>query len=442
MKKLISMMLMLCAVFAFSACSSDDDTNPITNAVVPSSAKIGSEVTVQGNGFSTTQNLVIWLSQDDVTEQLSAKMSSSGATFTIPYTFKEGAATVIVDDGKKWELGSILLVAADNPISAIAVSSETPIATDQTISGIGFTDDDAIVAVLSSDETVSVDCNAAVTSNGIKFDASKITSEGDYDICLRRGQSEWVLGQSYFYQPKRIETISIADNYMITMYASLLGLKEDVLTLTLGYNTDGTLNSVKSNCNIGWELTYKDNTVSSTDGQNVFTLDNQKRVVSSVGKDMYGDATTYTWAYDADGYLKSVKPSSTAASDFTLTYTENNLSAYDLGGANSFTTDKSIRCCPGTADPTFLANAFFWAFSREDLFLGFLLNQNVKISSYVPTQMSAYDMDFSTGADKTVTAKIETSFSNNALTLKTTGTVISQAQGLYSNTVVVTYKNK
>lgn len=45
MKKLISMMLMLCAFITFSACSSDDDgpTNPISNAVVPTSAKIGAE---------------------------------------------------------------------------------------------------------------------------------------------------------------------------------------------------------------------------------------------------------------------------------------------------------------------------------------------------------------------------------------------------------------
>lgn len=45
MKKLISMMLMLCAFITFSACSSDDDgpTNPVSNAVVPTSAKIGAE---------------------------------------------------------------------------------------------------------------------------------------------------------------------------------------------------------------------------------------------------------------------------------------------------------------------------------------------------------------------------------------------------------------
>lgn len=61
MKKLISMMLMLCAFITFSACSSDDDgpTNPVSNAVVPTSAKIGAEVTVQGSGFAAGQTLYL-----------------------------------------------------------------------------------------------------------------------------------------------------------------------------------------------------------------------------------------------------------------------------------------------------------------------------------------------------------------------------------------------
>ena len=61
MKKLISMMLMLCAVITFSACSSDDDgpSNPVSNPTIPQSAKIGSEVTIQGTGFAAGQTL--WL---------------------------------------------------------------------------------------------------------------------------------------------------------------------------------------------------------------------------------------------------------------------------------------------------------------------------------------------------------------------------------------------
>lgn len=54
MKKMISMMLMLCAIFTFSACSSDDDdpVNPLTGVVIPQSAQIGSVMTIQGTGFA------------------------------------------------------------------------------------------------------------------------------------------------------------------------------------------------------------------------------------------------------------------------------------------------------------------------------------------------------------------------------------------------------
>lgn len=443
MKKLISMMLTICAVLAFSACSSDDDKNPITNAVYPTSAKIGSEVTIQGSGFNATEQS-IWLRQDEgsVVEKVTAKMSASSATFTIPYTFKEGTVTVVLNDGKNdWELCSVTLLPADNPITALGLSDEVAIAADQTISGIGFVEGDVILVASSSDDT-PVSLNTTVTADGVKVDASQV-AEGDGVVSLKRGQSQWEIGKSYFYQPRRIEGISIAENSMLAMYGPyFFEMTEDVLNLAVNYNEDGSLKSVTSNSSIGYELTYEGNKVSTSDGQYVFTLDDQKRVVSCEGTDMYGDPCTYTWSYDADGYLASVKSSSEAVPALTLTYTDKNLSAYNLDVDNSFTTDKSIHCCPGTAEPAFLANAFFWLLNRDDLFIGFLLNQNVKISSYVATQMQAYEMDFNTGDDTTTTVGIETSFSDNKLTLKTTGGPISQAQGLYTNTVEVTYKNK
>ena len=88
-------MLMLCAFITFSACSSDDDgpTNPVSNAVVPTSAKIGAEVTVQGSGFAAGQTL--YLQPEQGTEvNTNAKMTSNGATFTIPYTMTEGKRSI------------------------------------------------------------------------------------------------------------------------------------------------------------------------------------------------------------------------------------------------------------------------------------------------------------------------------------------------------------
>lgn len=85
---------------------------------------------------------------------------------------------------------------------------------------------------------------------------------------------------------------------------------------------------------------------------------------------------------------------------------------------------------------------FGFLLGRQDLFLGFLLNRNVKVSAYVPSQIVAADMDMATGNDITTTTAIEKSFADNALTLNTVGGAVSQGQGLYTNTVVVKYKNK
>ena len=71
-----------------------------------------------------------------------------------------------------------------------------------------------------------------------------------------------------------------------------------------------------------------------------------------------------------------------------------------------------------------------------------VVNRNVKVSTYIPSQMIAAEQDMNTGDFIKATAGIESSFANNTLTMQTAGTVISQAQALYANKVVVKYKNK
>ena len=160
---------------------------------------------------------------------------------------------------------------------------------------------------------------------------------------------------------------------------------------------------------------------------------------------MTGEKATYTWSYDANGYLTSVKQVGAADDadvNFLSTYTDGNLSAYTLSLTNEFTANKNIRTCPNTVEPYYLLNTFSWLMSRDDLFLGFLLNRNVKVSTYVPNQVVADDQNMETGEMIKATTGIESSFENNALTIQSTGAAISQAQGIYANKVVVKYKNK
>ena len=443
MKKLISMMLMLCAIITFSACSSDDDgpSNPVSNAVVPSSAKIGAEVTVQGNGFASGQTLYLQPEQG-AEVNTNAKMTSNGATFTIPYTLTPGKVNVVLKVANdSFTLGSMNLLAADNPISTLSLPSEMGLGQKVTIAGIGFAQSDKIVV---GDKTI----DATVTADGVKFTVPADLAEGEYAVSLVRGSASWELGKVYAFQQRQIESITITDNAMLKMYAPMLGLEDGTLTVNFAYNEDGSLKGISSNGGVEWAFDYSGKTITTMSlfagAPFTYTLDDQGRIIGSTGYDMYGDDVAYTWNYDANGYLVSVKKNGAADNDdanLLNTYTDGNLSAYTMSLANGLTTDKSIRTCPNTVEPLYLLNAFGWMQTREDLFLGFLLNRNVKISTYVPSQLIAAELD-ENGAETTVTAGIESSFANNTLTMQTTGNVISGAQSIYSNKVVVTYKKK
>lgn len=442
MKKLISMMLMLCAIITFSACSSDDDgpSNPVSNQVVPSSAKIGSEVTVQGNGFASGHT--IYLQPEQGAEvNANAKMTSNGATFTIPYTMTPGKVNVVLKVANdSFTLGSMNLLAADNPISTLSLPADMAIGQEVTIAGIGFAQGDKIVV---GDKTI----DATVTTDGVKFTVPADLAEGEYAVSLVRGNSTWELGKVYAYQQRQVESITITDNAFLTMYAPMLGLEEGKLILNFAYNEDGSLKAISSNGAVEWAFEYSSKTITTKnlyDQPIAYTIDDQGRIISSTGYDMYGDEVAYTWNYDANGYLVSVKKNGAADNDdanLLNTYTDGNLSAYTMSLANGLATDKSIRTCPNTIEPLYLLNAFGWMQTREDLFLGFLLNRNVKVSTYVPSQLIAAEMDES-GAETSVTAGIESSFTNNTLTMQTTGSVISSAQSIFANKVVVTYKKK
>ena len=443
MKKLISMMLMLCAIITFSACSSDDDgpSNPVSNAVVPTSAKIGAEVTVQGSGFASGQTLYLQPEQG-AEVNTNAKMTSNGATFTIPYTMTPGKVNVVLKVANdSFTLGSMNLLAADNPISTLSLPSEMGLGQEVTLAGIGFAQGDKIVV---GDKTI----DATVTADGVKFTVPADLAEGEYAVSLVRGSASWELGKVYAFQQRQIESITITDNAMLKMYAPMLGLEDGTLTVNFAYNEDGSLKGISSNGGVEWAFDYSGKTITTmslfSGAPFTYTLDDQGRIISSTGYDMYGDDVAYTWNYDANGYLVSVKKNGAADNDdanLLNTYTDGNLSAYTMSLANGLTTDKSIRTCPNTVEPLYLLNAFGWMQTREDLFLGFLLNRNVKVSTYVPSQLIAAELD-ENGAETTVTAGIESSFANNTLTMQTTGNVISGAQSIYSNKVVVTYKKK
>lgn len=458
MKKVFSMLLMLCAFVTFSACSSDNDQDkcPVSSVVVPASAKIGSEVTVQGKGFTSTQKFSLAYADEDAipVELTDVKVSSSGVTFTVPYTAEEGKTVSfsVTDGNKSWKVGTMTLLAADSPVSAVSVPSQMPLAANVTITGVGFADGDkiGIREVGNTEEILYLD--AKVVDGGVEV-STQTSLEGDMDVFLRRGNSVWKIGSTYTYLQRVITSITISDNAFLGMYASKLGIEGGVMKLEMQYDKDYALQAVKTNSSmLEWDFTYSGNTVSFT-GQftgdtYTYTLDDNKRIVSSTSYGMYGDEVTYTWKYDADGYLVSIT-SSDKSEVLTATYADNNLQTYNFGIDFGTDSENSLKAYPATVEPVYLLNSFSWIMQKEDLFFGFLLNRNVKISSSVLSVFNATDTEGGTIEEKVKSFDVKSSIAGSSavettLTLSTSSEdgVMSADGGLYTNKVVVGYSMK
>lgn len=437
MKNLFSKLLLCCAVAFCAACSSSDDeaSNPVSNPVFPSVAKIGSECTIQGNGFASGQTLLLQPAGETAIDA-NARFTVNGATFTVPYTLGVGTVSVIlVADGNQWPLGTLAVTAGDNPVSALSLPSEMALGEDVTVGGIGFESGDVLVF---TSEGASVMVNGTPATDGLKVSLGSSLAEGDYAVSLQRGKSVWELSDVYVYQPRRIESITISDH----AYLSVYGLEN--LVLAFSYNDDGTLKSIDGSPLLAYEFAYSGNTI-SVDNY-TYKLDDQKRIVSHTGMDPYtGGTLEYEWSYDAEGHLVSIKQKGSednADGNLTQAYANGNLSKYTFSMANEYLhNSKAIRLCPNTPEPAYLVNAFAWLMSKDDFFLGFLLN-NAKTSTFVTDTWFAGDIDWETGEDTFNEFSLAPSYEANVLTLTTNGVYTSSAQGFFGNKVAVKYANK
>lgn len=440
MKKLISMMLMLCAFITFSACSSDDDgpTNPVSNAVVPTSAKIGAEVTVQGSGFAAGQTL--YLQPEQGTEvNTNAKMSANGATFTIPYTMTEGKVNVVLKTGNEsWTLGSMTLLAADNPISTLSLPGEMGLGEEVTLTGIGFAQGDKIVV---GEKTLE----ATVTADGVKVTIPADLAEGEYAVSLVRGNASWELGKVTVFQPKRIKSIYFENGLL-----GMIGAESTTMNFT--YNADGTIAEITSPEGLSWKFTYEGNVVKTTSPiyeiPLEFTFENGKIVKSTAAKAEADYPTTQYdyWTYNNDNTLASVTNEDKWYRGLQLTditMEDGNLASYEFGGSMKFTADKSIKAIPGTIDVRYLLDLFSYVFQGEDIFVGLLLNQQVTNSSYMPTKAHFGYQDFETGDNKWADVDLNTTFKDNVLSIDFLSFKdLQQITGTYGSKLIVTYENK
>lgn len=303
---MISMMLMLCAIFTFSACSSDDDdpVNPLTGVVIPQSAQIGSVMTIQGTGFAAGQVIQLTLADAEPVE-VEAKYSANGATFTVPYTLSTGTASVVLKVGNNnWPLGSVMLTAPANPISAFSLPSELALNSNMDLNGIGFQKGDMLrFDRIDLDQKMRNVAHASNVAMVTSTDSTTLSvtiptlEDGDYDVSLIRGKNTWSLGTSYVYQPKRIKSIYYENPSMGSF------------TMNFSYNENGTLAAIESPDELSYQFEYDDSLIITTSAMNKkplkFTVKDGKIVKSTAGKaqEEYPSTMYNYWSYNDDNTL-------------------------------------------------------------------------------------------------------------------------------------------
>lgn len=441
---------MLCAIFTFSACSSDDDdpVNPLTGVVIPQSAQIGSVMTIQGTGFAAGQVIQLTLADAEPVE-VEAKYSANGATFTVPYTLSTGTASVVLKVGNNnWPLGSVRLTAPANPISAFSLPSELALNSNMDLNGIGFQNGDLLrFDRIDLDQKMRNVAHASNVAMVTSTDSTTLSvtiptlEDGNYDVSLIRGKNKWSLGTSYIYQPKRIKSIYYENSSMGSF------------TMNFSYNENGTLAAIESPEELSYQFEYDDSLIITTSAMNMkplkFTVKDGKIVKSTAGRaqEEYPSTMYNYWSYNDDNTLASVKNKDKyydGAELLEVKNENNNVSAFSLSrvSESSFDASHELHAVPGTIDVRYLLNAIIYMMQGEDIFVGMLLNNNVKTSSYLPTIQHIGYQDFNDLKEKVADVNLNTSFSNNTLTIDFLNFHDLDQYGTFGSKVQVVYEDK
>ena len=449
MKKLISMMLLLCAMVTFTACSSDDDGNsnsPISNIVVPTTAAIGTEQTIQGSGFAS--GMTLQLCQYDNYYDVNAKMTANGATFTIPYTVRAGETSVILKQGdQQWTIGTITLTDPANPIISPKMPEVLCMGQTYILEGSGFEEGDHVDFTPVDDPTLGISAGlGTITSDGLQFEVPKgDMTEGQYEAYICRGENKWLLGTVTIVKARRIKSI-VYENPMVAM----LGVEK--LTLNFEYDgMDGKLKAITCDAGTNWNFTYNatgENTYEIVtqspicDAMMTFTMENGKIKTSTPCAPYDDTEKTNTWTYNGNKLVSVLNSNSKLFQGMQLTSNtynaDGNLESFDLGGEMGFAFSK-ISAVPYSIDPCYFVNLFSYMLQGEDVLIGMLLNQTVMGSKMFPSTAKAYTMN-EKGEDVWVDVNMNTTFTNNVLTIDMTQTAADA--GMYPTKITVTYEDK
>lgn len=415
MKKVYFILMLICTIGAFSACSDDDDEiqNPVTNPQVQQQVEIGQDFTITGTGF-TADSKIFLRDNDGKSTALPVKnVSGTEIVVSVPATMAAGVYKVILQQNGEWELGTITL-SLKNPITEYSVPAKVIKGMQLKISGVGFADNCEVYLRPVLGDAISMG-KADKVEGGIAVTIPEDFKEGSYTVLVKQN-GDWELGTTEVIAEVRIliEKKSVEkfweDGEVVDEMA------EPAFTTTLKYDIAGRVTAIQR---VGeytdeqWQFTYTDQAVvmeiSGTRGDEAienkitFTLENGRVIHSS-------DTLNHeenTWSYTPAGYLEAVVNSSTSE-DVIAGYSYENNQNINTCNYSGFTADFGYK--ESGAELNNQSGMDLWAYLTESVdfpevtivarMLGICGKYPVHLPNGMDSDWGMYEISYTSSADK------------------------------------------
>lgn len=373
MKKIYLMLLMICSVCAFTACSDDDDEQqkpqiPVTDVKVPATAEAGTEVTLGGTGYTAASKILLRDAAQKETAAVVKTTTRVDLVFTVPAELTAGDYTVVLSqNGEKWDLGKIAIVAR-NPITEVGYPGEVSAGEPFEITGKGFADGCEVYLKPEAGEPVKIE-GIEKTETGLKVTIPADFTTGGYTLMIRQN-GDWSLGILKVVEP------AVAGNGPKQIVINN-GSKDKIYDLS--YNEDGKISSmhvtIAGNTDYTSTVSYEaDKVVVTTSGYagdeaytftstETYTLDGNK-VKRNVYEYNDGDEylNTHFYSYLANGSLEVIddKVDNESVQNMKYIYTGNDLTSVEWfqGYSNSYVYDYTQKYTNNTEEDIDLSALF------------------------------------------------------------------------------------
>lgn len=452
MRKLCYFMLMMIyAITAFTACSSDNDdnapvTNPVTNVRVPSSATIGQELLITGEGFDSSIAKLSLKDQSGKETTLSnVSYTASGATVTLPYSLTAGTYTVVLNQNGTWELGTVNLLAAALPVTDIAVPAAGGIGHDIIITGNGFKSNTQIY--LEDANGTRSELAISDRTSGLVCQIPASLSKGTYKVVVAQDGGEWTLDNTIeLAVVKTLKSIGLStvqsqsgdilgdgSTWTMSMTSSTIwsmtqsngvpsklirtiSMKQEIYNDKGEHLTDmeGEMGGEEAyNVSVSgntYSFSYDETASGASDETDMdpFTLEvsNGQVIKNSVTRLSQGDtdAATYNWNYDNAGYLNTLYVSDPNKGYVTYTYDANhNVTNYKASMTSDFVYGGTQVNNPFALDVVSCYLSFNYNFEPFEV-AAHLMGWTGNHSTALPTTVDEQKIDYVIDADGYVTS--------------------------------------